>query len=428
MKYLSTFHQFVSSINHDKNQNVKLLPKLTKNHMEPNSFQKMSVKLAVQVLSNTVSCAIRTALKTMPSIFDNYMEHVIPTANIIERFNNIFDCLNCRNFLSKNPFEKPLRINNNKYIYLEHSLVFLKKLKILSKNENYFKFIKGLKLMISAQLALINHVNSTFNVEFILTGKTNQDALENFFSALRGKGGFNYMPSSYQIGVHFANIVVAKVLFHSIHSNCLPDDELNLMLNWKEFKDEYKKSIKHQDSQEIDTSEAIDLLPNTTTEFTQLTSNAIAYFAGYCVRAKIDCGKCIAKLLKPDTVINANEVYIHEKNFKKDSSKFGSLKAPTDEWFEMATFLVQIFENFFNKKSHVNNILEEMTKFSFEKLNSRFGSFMPNQNDLCYEHFHKLVYFLLLVLLRKNCKWLVVSKGERKSKTAASRKLKILSN
>jgi len=136
----------------DKNQTVRLLPRLTKYHIDPNNFQKMSVKLAVQVLSKSVACALHTTLKTTPRLFENDLKYVLPTAKVIEQFNNIFDCLNCRNFSSKNTYERPLKINCKTYQYLEQSLEFLNNLTILSKNENYFKFIKGLQLTITAQL------------------------------------------------------------------------------------------------------------------------------------------------------------------------------------------------------------------------------------------------------------------------------------
>lgn len=52
----------------EKLQKIKLMPKLTYSHINPNTFQKMNVKLAVQYLSKTVACAIRTTLKVFYSI------------------------------------------------------------------------------------------------------------------------------------------------------------------------------------------------------------------------------------------------------------------------------------------------------------------------------------------------------------------------
>lgn len=95
--------------------------------------------------------------------------------------------MNSRNFASKSPYEKALKQGNEIYNYLIESLDFLKNLKIISKNENYFKFIKGLQLTIKAQIMLIDHLTENHDVDFILTGRTNQDSLEIFFSRLRGK-------------------------------------------------------------------------------------------------------------------------------------------------------------------------------------------------------------------------------------------------
>lgn len=129
-------------------------------------------------------------------------------------------------------------------MYLVESLGYLKHLKLLSPNSNYFKFIKGLELTINSQLMLIEYVQSKFGIEYILTGKTNQDALENFFSILRGKGGYNYTPTSHDIGIHFANITSMKIIFNSPVSNCIPDESDNLQTNWSVLREDYKASLR----------------------------------------------------------------------------------------------------------------------------------------------------------------------------------------
>ena len=72
---------------HDK---LEIAPKLTENHVELNSFAKMKVNLATQVLSQSVASAIRSIVilsKKLPA-------DAIYTANFCEFFNNLFDVFN----------------------------------------------------------------------------------------------------------------------------------------------------------------------------------------------------------------------------------------------------------------------------------------------------------------------------------------------
>jgi len=44
----------------DKIKQCRIVPKLTDAHINPNNFQRMKVKYASQILSNTVSAALNT--------------------------------------------------------------------------------------------------------------------------------------------------------------------------------------------------------------------------------------------------------------------------------------------------------------------------------------------------------------------------------
>jgi hypothetical protein len=55
----------------DKKYSTKMMPKITEAHIAPNSFQKMTVSRATQLLSHTVSAAVKTYLKINPKVFSN---------------------------------------------------------------------------------------------------------------------------------------------------------------------------------------------------------------------------------------------------------------------------------------------------------------------------------------------------------------------
>jgi hypothetical protein len=60
----------------------------------------MRVKLAVQLLSNSMSAAIRTCIQT-GQLQSNTSSN---TADFIEFINNLFDCLNSRSLYTNNPY------------------------------------------------------------------------------------------------------------------------------------------------------------------------------------------------------------------------------------------------------------------------------------------------------------------------------------
>ena len=64
------------------------LPKLTVDHIQLKSFSKMNVSLAVQVMSKTMSLALK----------QYFAKGADETAKLCEMINEFFDCLNVRSF------------------------------------------------------------------------------------------------------------------------------------------------------------------------------------------------------------------------------------------------------------------------------------------------------------------------------------------
>ena len=78
----------------------------------PNAFQKMSVKLAVQVFSNSVYAAVTTCAKLgqLKSVT------ALNTANFIRFMNDLFNVLNSRQFYLRNPYACAFTENNSRVI------------------------------------------------------------------------------------------------------------------------------------------------------------------------------------------------------------------------------------------------------------------------------------------------------------------------
>lgn len=72
---------------------ARAMPKITIKHLQPNPWQKMSVRLAAQIFSESVSSTIETCIQTgqLNSLTAKY------TAGFISQMNATFDCLNSKN-------------------------------------------------------------------------------------------------------------------------------------------------------------------------------------------------------------------------------------------------------------------------------------------------------------------------------------------
>lgn len=84
------------------------MTKPTALHVRPNSFQKMKVSLATQVFSHSVAAAIKTSVKTGELVSHTALN----TAEFVEIINNLFDALNSKLKVCKNPFACALTKNN----------------------------------------------------------------------------------------------------------------------------------------------------------------------------------------------------------------------------------------------------------------------------------------------------------------------------
>ncbi|KAL2102037.1 hypothetical protein ACEWY4_003798 [Coilia grayii] len=82
---------------------IRKAPKLTKGHFQLNSFSKMRVNKAAQVLSHTVSAGIYTyvALGKLPG-------EAVHTAEFVEIIDSLFDSFNSRFFRDPKPRKHPL--------------------------------------------------------------------------------------------------------------------------------------------------------------------------------------------------------------------------------------------------------------------------------------------------------------------------------
>jgi len=100
------------------------MTKITPAHLAPNTFQKMTCKLAIQLFSCSVSAAIKTCVSTGELISDT----AINTANFISIINDMFDAANSKNLYDRNLNKRPMTDNNT------HVINNLEKARLMFKN------------------------------------------------------------------------------------------------------------------------------------------------------------------------------------------------------------------------------------------------------------------------------------------------------
>lgn len=176
----------------DSKNVARSLIKITPIHFSPNPFQKMNCKLAIQLLSHSVSSAIRTCVATKelksPTALD--------TAHFIDVVNNMFDSSNSKNLYDPNPNRKPMCDRNPQVLenLQKANKLFKDAKKICNKTNKpstppcFVGIVWSTTAII--QLYQTEKLASTNKDYFLMTNKLTQDALENLFSIMRQKNGY----------------------------------------------------------------------------------------------------------------------------------------------------------------------------------------------------------------------------------------------
>ena len=175
----------------DSKNIARSMIKITPTHFNPNPFQKMNCKMAIQLLSHSVSAAIKTcvATKELQSLT------ALDTAHFIEIVNNMFDSANSKNLYDPNPNRKPMSDRNPQVLEnLENANKLFKDTTChKTKNITTPPCFVGIVWTTNAISQLyksekLEILNSSVNKDyFLMTNKLTQDVLENLFSIMRQK-------------------------------------------------------------------------------------------------------------------------------------------------------------------------------------------------------------------------------------------------
>ena len=197
----------------DNLRTIKLAPRITAKHLFELKFaNKMKVKLASQVLSNSCAAALdlSVALKDLnPS--------VAATSSFLKKFNDIFDVFNSSSSKDCVPLRKPLALHQSSTAsqFLEDAKVWLVELRELnSKRRNHF--ITGWIENINA-LSLLKQELVSLDMKYLSLRNLCQDPLELFFGKIRLLKKY---PNAKDFCDCFCKVATASLLRAPASSNC----------------------------------------------------------------------------------------------------------------------------------------------------------------------------------------------------------------
>eukprot|EP00112_Aurelia_sp_Birch-Aquarium-sp1_P006927 Seg1756.13 transcript_id=Seg1756.13/GoldUCD/mRNA.D3Y31 product=Catalase protein_id=Seg1756.13/GoldUCD/D3Y31 len=214
-------------VKEDLDCGLRLLPKLTNEHIKLTPFSRMNVKLAVQVLSSSVA----EILKSFGP------QDAKGTAQFCNMFESFFDCMNIRNTvehkLKCKPFLKPFEsVDDERLSWLTE--VFLQYFKDwqqsienrpgdFSKDAKAKMFLsrqtyEGVQMTVHSTVELVKFLLSR-NVKYVLTERFCQDPLENYFGRQRGMGRRKDNPSLRDVGFNDNTIRMSRMV-KPIQGNC----------------------------------------------------------------------------------------------------------------------------------------------------------------------------------------------------------------
>lgn len=430
----------------DRQGATRMCPKLTEDHVitiKHNTFKKMRVSYATQVLSRTVSCAIDSLLE-FGSFSTDMSAKAVATSAFIIKMDRLFDVFNSQRMNFADEYKAPIHRDKDVWkSFLTTMETYLDNISVIPKHTNEkkktVKAFDGLRQNINAVIQMTDDIfKDLTGVQYILLGRFSQDVLENTFSKLRGGGGNNCFPSirnAMYFLRHECNAKISKLLV-SKHSNSKPVEESpdnfcatagNEKTSTSDDKNEEIESAGEDSSSEIDVDMNADhikptnddLLEGTTTE-----NAAISYFIGYIqfkMEKKTKCEDCTKSLSGSKEFCAERDAFIRNKNYRKDG--VGGLQQPSPQFFEVCCFQVQYFKSHFKKAFFIKKLKQYFTKKIIAETNAKYPEWFAKEGQ-CYEHRVSILDFLLLVLIRKNSKWLLEEKMICKRDTKNRKKIK----
>lgn len=205
--------------------------KLTNIHFEYDTFDKMRVYLAVQILSESVASSLEYLLRSGFFKTKTDQKTVQNTITFVRTMNILFDMMNAKS--SDDCNENKRGISGMNVDRLTEIYEYLTSIEL---NDGTVYWIEGIKQTINGTLGLFTE-NHSKNVNFILlTRYMNQDPLENLFGRVRAHGKNNRNPYLIDFLRIISRIITSNILITPSKTNCELDESSNVtVIDWDDF-------------------------------------------------------------------------------------------------------------------------------------------------------------------------------------------------
>lgn len=339
--------------------------KLSKEHLTCEGPQRQKVKLATQLLSHTTSIALKH-YKPIKNIKLND-----DTADFIELINNWFDQTNVAHPNNKvTPFKTPYGTHiEEQELLFDNVYDTISKMKCIGK-KTLQTFQKGILMHINGTRHLLNILKEN-GLQYLLTSKINQDALENLFSQLRTRGGLNDHPSPLNALHRLRMILLGKNPGISSYSNTQDKNNEEYVLSTVFKKAEiilnYENDDKETRTSDTDTTSESESLDTSfikeENNSNEMSKDAIEYLTGWVAkkyRFKYpEIGSTTTELMK------SKMSSCHDYSLPSwiNHLSYGGLIVPSNKFKKIVLKTEWLFKKFTkNQIPKTNNVVKQLTK------------------------------------------------------------------
>lgn len=373
-----------------EHEGLHLGTKIRRDHIQFEQ-NKMNVRLAAQTLSESCSSALRYMKN---SIQNPEFDNVDGTANFCSIINEGFDILNSRERYNKNKCKNGIDEKNIEEIKkkVDKIITYIKGLRSANgtpvvnypRKTGFVGMIISLQNIVKIYDSFIKPING-----YLLTYKLSQDHLENFFSAVRSKGGYSNNPTCFQFIYILKKLLVHADVKESKYANSTSLDTTNIL----------QISLKKDNSKESSTNSIVN-----SAKFFQTANyisesddfygigknkkyidNIVSYIAGFVIRTILKKSRCYTCPLLLTSETN-NSSLIETKNR-------GGLLSASSDVIDICKLVEKNFRLFytsrkgiFNKlfRSILNNIPDNLLPIKHSEDPIKHRLFLLNQIIFTY--------------------------------------------
>lgn len=262
----------------DKEQDIRLAPKVGMQHIEKHGYSDMKVKLAAQVLSRTVAAGVFThaSLGLLP-------QEAVHTGNCIHKIDQLFDAFNSSSKYHYKEARRALSSDTCHTKFLSDMKKFLESWKFVTPPNVHIYCIKGWIININSLQNLWNDVQK-YSVQYLMTRRLSQDPLEHLFGTLRSRFGNCEHPTPKQVTTALKTAVTNNMLQPPKSGNCEADMTPYLYLMSQEQTDSSNVPLHEENFVE-------DVCDNDIV-FDAAEENAFTYVFGYACRRYLQRHNC----------------------------------------------------------------------------------------------------------------------------------------